>query len=90
MPQIKRHLYIDDERFYTLIPRFDDSTIDNFSKSKCIQTDENEHYVTFSGQLEGNQDCHIHRKVEFDGENLYDVYSGSVGYDDLYDYSGVR
>ena len=84
-----RHKYLPDERRYGLVPTYSGGN-DEFNESTCFQTAEDEHYVTFRGPLDGNQNCHIHQTVEFDGASLYDVFEFVVGYDDLYDYIDER
>ena len=88
LPQIKRHQYLPDQRHYGLIPDYAQDNPDAFQLSKCIQTTEDEHYVTFRGPLDGSQNCQIYQTVEFDGISLYDVYEFVIGYDDLYDVIG--
>ena len=72
------------------MPEYDASKIDAFRDSSCLQTTEDDHFVTFRGPLDGNQNCQIYQTVEFDGVSLYDVYEFVIGYDDLYDYLDNR
>ena len=72
------------------MPEYDASQIDAFRESNCLQTTEDDHFVTFRGPLDGNQNCQIYQTVEFDGVSLYDVYEFVIGYDDLYDYLDNR
>lgn len=90
LPKIQRHKYLPDERKYGLIPEYDSTNQNAFQMSSCLQTTEDDHYVTFRGPLDGNQNCQIYQTVEFDGISLYDVYEFVIGYDDLVDTIGDR
>ena len=81
VPKIMRHKYVEDNRNYTLVPFFDDGK--SFEESNCFQTDETEHFIIFRGALEGQKDCKINHWSEFENNSLFDVYTATVGYDDL-------
>ena len=88
VPKIIRHKYLEDNRNYTLVPFFDDNTV--FSNSKCIQTEETEHFVIFRGSLEGRDECQINHWIEYQNDSLFDLYTGTIGYDDLTGTIGER
>ena len=87
VPKIIRHKYLTDTRNYTLIPFFDEGV--KFESSNCIQSEESEHFVTFKGALEGQGACQINHWIEYEGDALFDVYTATVGYDDLTGEIGV-
>ena len=76
VPKIIKHKYIEDNRFQTLIPFYEEGV--SFANSSCLHVDETENFLIFRGPLEGVDECQINHFVEFDDENLYDIYSGMV------------
>ena len=81
VPKITRHKYIEDNRNYTLVPFYEEGVL--FEKSNCFASDEDEHFVTFRGALEGQSDCQINHWIEYEDNHLFDVYKATIGYDDL-------
>lgn len=78
VPKIIKHKYIEDDRVQTLIPFYEDGIF--FANSSCIHAEETDNFLIFRGPLEGRDECQINHFVEFDDENLYDIYSGMVNY----------
>ena len=81
VPKIMRHKYVEDQRNYTLVSFYTENQ--SFEESNCIQTEETKHFIIFRGALEGQNDCKINHWMEYENESLFDMYSATVGYDDL-------
>ena len=56
---------------------------ESFEASKCHKTEETPHFIIFRGAFEGQKGCNIIHWIEIENNYLYDVYSATVGYDDL-------
>ena len=81
VPKIMRHKYLPDERNYTLVPFYNEEV--SFDLSNCVATEETEHFIIFRGSLEAREECQINHWIEYEDAGLFDVYTATVGYDDL-------